>query len=131
LRRIIPHGGGLSRHITLPEICTTSVRRISPVSSHHLRRAHPVDGEENDLFLGRSFWFSPVKVDRRLKDGGVISLRETQLKGRKRTVLIVNTSVIMPLVGNYKYPEIADDLSRSFEKQRRLSPDIWVAAHAS
>jgi metallo-beta-lactamase class B len=37
----------------------------------------------------------------------------------------------MPLAGNPKYPNIAADYESSFAKQKRLSPDIWVAAHAS
>ena len=111
------------------------------------------DGGRSDPFLGASFHFAPVKVDRRLKDGDLIELGDTQLKviltpghtkgsvtyattvndsGQKRNVLIANMgSVVMPLVGNAKYPEIVEDLARSFEKQRQLSPDIWVAAHAS
>ena len=37
----------------------------------------------------------------------------------------------MPLVHNAKYPQIAKDFEESFAKQKRLTPDIWVAAHAS
>jgi metallo-beta-lactamase class B len=40
-------------------------------------------------------------------------------------------SVVMPLVGNSKYPQIVEDFARSFRAQKALTPDIWVAAHAS
>jgi metallo-beta-lactamase class B len=94
-----------------------------------------------------------VKVDRRLKDGEVVSLGGTQLRviltpghtrgsvsyetsvldqGVKRTVLIANMStVVMPLAGNTKYPNIAGDFVQSFAKQKKLSPQIWVAAHSN
>jgi metallo-beta-lactamase class B len=36
----------------------------------------------------------------------------------------------MPLFRNAKYPQIAEDFASAFEKQKQLSPDIWVAAHA-
>lgn len=111
------------------------------------------DGGRSDPSFGKSAWFEPVKVDRRLKDGEVIRLGGVELKlistpghskgsasywmattdhGQKRSVAIANMgTVVMPLRGNPKYPNIAQDLARSFEKQKRLSPDIWVAAHAS
>jgi metallo-beta-lactamase class B len=37
----------------------------------------------------------------------------------------------MPLVHNPKYPGIAKDYERSYQVQKQLSPDIWLAAHAS
>ena len=52
--------------------------------------------------------------------------------GHKRSVAIANMgTVVMPLSGNGKYPQIARDFARTFEKQKQLAPDIWVAAHAS
>ncbi len=111
------------------------------------------DGGKSDPAFGPKPQFAPVKVDRRLKDGDTVALGGTELKviltpghsrgsvsysttivdnGRKLNVLFVNmNTVVMPLVGNAKYPRIAEDFTRSFEKQRQLSPDIWVAAHAS
>jgi metallo-beta-lactamase class B len=111
------------------------------------------DGGKSDPAFGGQMSFAPVKVDRRLKDGDMITIGETQLKviltpghskgsvsysttvddgGKKRSVLIANMgSVVMPLVGNTKYPHIADDFVRSFQKQHQLSPEIWVAGHAS
>lgn len=110
-------------------------------------------GGKADPTFGKSGWFAPVKVDRRLHDGDVVSLGGTEIKvmltpghtpgsvsylmtvtegGRPRTVAIANMgSVVMPLVGNQKYPRIVEDFMASFAKQRQLHPDIWVAGHAS
>jgi metallo-beta-lactamase class B len=41
------------------------------------------------------------------------------------------STVVMPLANLPKYPEIAADYEKSFAKQKQLTPDIWVAAHAS
>jgi metallo-beta-lactamase class B len=103
--------------------------------------------------LGEQGWFPPVKVDRRLKDGDKIGLGGTELLvhltpghtkgsvsysmqvrdgGRSHRLYIVNMgTVVMPLAGNTKYPQIAEDLERSFAKQKTWKPDIWVAAHGT
>jgi metallo-beta-lactamase class B len=110
-------------------------------------------GLSDPYFANRGGRFAPVKVDRRLRDGDVVELGGTELKvistpghskgsvsylmtatdrGQKRTVAIVNIgTVVMPLIDNPKYPNIADDYKTSFARQKSLSPDIWVAAHAS
>jgi metallo-beta-lactamase class B len=109
------------------------------------------DGGRSDPVF-RQHW-TPVKVDRRLKDGDVIRLGSSELRvvatpghskgsvsytmtvddgGTKRSVGIINMgTVVMPLKGNTKYPNIAEDFERSFAKQKKLKPEIWVAAHAS
>lgn len=111
------------------------------------------DGGKSDPYFGVGSRFAPVKVDRRLKDGGVVELGGTRLTvistpghskgsvsytmtvmdgGRRRSVAIANmNTVVMPLTGNPKYPNITADFERSFDRQKRLSPEIWVAAHAS
>ena len=131
------------------------IRKITGAKVYITEPDAPVleDGGKSDPFLGPEYRFAPVKVDRRLKDGDVVSLGGTDLKviltpghtrgsvsysttlddgGRKRDVLLANmNTVVMPLVGNRKYPQIAEDYERAFATQRRLTPDIWVAAHAS
>ena len=99
--------------------------------------------------LGR---FTPVKVDRVLKDGEVITLGDLSLKvistpghtlgsvsyemtvgagGKDRTMLFANLpTVVMPLK-NPKYPGIVADLRGSFARLKSIRPDIWVAAHVS
>jgi metallo-beta-lactamase class B len=111
------------------------------------------DGGKSDPFFGPRPQWTPVKVDRRLKDGDVVKLGGTELAvvttpghskgsvsymttvtdhGQRHSVGIINMgTVVMPLTGNPKYPNIAEDFERSFAKQKRLSPEIWVAAHAS
>jgi metallo-beta-lactamase class B len=96
--------------------------------------------------------FDPVKVDRELKDGETIRLGKTELKvhyhyghtpgsssyettvndgGSTRTFLFANMgTVVMPLTSP-DYPKIVDDFRATFAQQKRLSPEIWVASHAS
>jgi metallo-beta-lactamase class B len=111
------------------------------------------DGGKSDPYLGPEYRFEPVKVARRLNDGDVVELGGTVLKvhltpghtrgsvsysmkvvenGKSYDVLLANmATVVMPLSGNPKYPNIVSDFERTFEVQKGLSPDIWVAAHAS
>jgi len=110
------------------------------------------DGGKSDPSIERNR-FDPIRVDRRLKDGEKIRLGDTELTvhltpghskgsagysmsvmedGKRLRVLIANMgSVVMPLVGNAKYPQIAEDFARSFEAQKKFTPDVWVAAHGS
>lgn len=111
------------------------------------------DGGKSDPFFGPRPQWTPVKVDRHLKDGDQVKLGGTVLtvvttpghskgsvsyitsvmdRGQRRSVGIINMeTVVMPLTGNPKYSSIAEDFERSFAKQKKLSPEIWVAAHAS
>lgn len=132
------------------------IQKLSGAKVYATEADAPVleDGGKSDPYLsGPRYQFAPVKVDRRLKDGDVMKLGGTELRvhltpghtkgsvsysmevndgGIKRRVLIANMgSVVMPLVGNKGYPNISEDLARSFEKQKAMSADIWVAAHAS
>ena len=100
--------------------------------------------------------FAPVKVARNLKDGETIRLGKTELKvvlmpGHTRgstgytmraiesaqtyDVAIANMASINPgtvLTGpNASYPGISKDYARTFELQKALPVDIWVAGHAS
>ncbi|MBC8164406.1 MAG: subclass B3 metallo-beta-lactamase [Bryobacteraceae bacterium] len=110
-------------------------------------------GKSDPVFNAPSQLYAPIRVDRRLKDGDVVKLGGSVLRvhltpghtkgsagysmtvnegAKKLNVLIVNLgTAVMPLVNNQNYPEIAKDFAKSFELQKKLAPDIWVAAHAS
>jgi metallo-beta-lactamase class B len=114
------------------------------------------DGGQSDyLFTEARFRFAPVKVDGRIKDGQKISLGGTELtayshpghtrgslsygltvaeNGRTYRVLIANMGSINPgtvLIGNKKYPQIADDYARTFSEQKKLECDVFLSSHAS
>jgi len=112
-------------------------------------------GKSDPLFTKDEFRFDPVKVDGRIKDGQTISLGGTNLtvylhpghtrgsvsygltvaeNGRNYRVLIANMDSINPgtiLIGNKKYPQIADDYARTFREQKKLECDIFLSSHAS
>lgn len=112
-------------------------------------------GKSDPLFTSPEFRFAPVKVDEKIKDGQNISLGGTDLiayshpghtrgsvsygltiveNGRKYRVLIANIGSINPgtiLIGNKKYPQIADDYARTFREQKKLECDIFLSSHAS
>jgi metallo-beta-lactamase class B len=131
------------------------VEKISGAKVYATEADAPImeDGGKSDPFFGVAQRFKPIKVDRRLKDGDVVSLGGTELAvvstpghtkgsvtytmtvmdgGTARSVAIANMgSVVMPLIGNTKYPQIVEDYTRSFARQKQLTPQIWVAGHAS
>jgi metallo-beta-lactamase class B len=54
--------------------------------------------------------------------------------GRQRHVAFMGSTGVNPgvkLVGNAKYPGIADDFQKTFQIQRALPCDVWLAAHMS
>ena len=114
------------------------------------------DGGNSDyLFGGKGELFKPVKVDGRIKDRQKIALGGTELtaylhpghtrgsvsygltiseNSKTYRVLIANMGSINPgtiLVGNKKYPQIADDYARTFRDQKKLECDIFLSSHAA
>jgi metallo-beta-lactamase class B len=99
--------------------------------------------------------FAPVKADRLLNDGDTVTLGDVTLtarltpghtpgtttwtttvtdKGRPFRVVFAGSTTVNPgtrLVNNPSYPGIADDFRRAFAVQEALSPEIFLAAHAS
>lgn len=133
----------------------SEIKKISGAKVFATEADAPIleDGGKSDPYFGKSGWFEPVKVDRRLKHGDVVELGGVKLTvvctpghskgsvsytmevddaGHRRSVALANMgSVVMPLVGNTKYPNIAGDFVLSFDRQKKLKPEIWVASHAS
>jgi metallo-beta-lactamase class B len=113
------------------------------------------DGGKSDYHLGKDYWFAPVKVDGVLQDGQKITLGKTEVTvllhpghtkgsvsyslaipegGKTYRVLIANMGSInsgVALVGNKKYPAIAEDYARTFKSQKSLECDVFLASHAS
>ena len=112
------------------------------------------DGGKRDFHWGREYWFPPVKVDLRLADGQTLTLGGSSIKvhlhpGHTRgsvsysliaregeryyTVLIANIGTINNGVrptANNAYPTIDDDYALTFERQKALHCDIFLASHA-
>jgi metallo-beta-lactamase class B len=112
-------------------------------------------GGKSDFHYGddTSMRFPPTHVDRALKDGDTVSLGGTVLTahltaghtkgtttwtldepegGRKLHVVIVGSPNVNPgykLVGNTKYPQIADDYRHGFQVLQSLRCDIFLGAH--
>jgi metallo-beta-lactamase class B len=99
--------------------------------------------------------FTPVTVDRKLKDGDTISLGGTVITahhhpghtkgatsftldvregGKDYRVGIVNMGSINPgvkVTGMPKYPGIMQDYARTFHDQKEMKIDVWLASHAA
>jgi metallo-beta-lactamase class B len=113
------------------------------------------DGGRSDFRFGNepSLHFAPVRVDQRLKDGDVLRLGDTAIRvhhhpghtrgassftltvrdGRDYRVVIANMGSINPgvrLTGKPSYPTIAEDYARTFERQKAMAIDIFLASHA-
>ena len=113
------------------------------------------DGGLSDPLIGGIESFRPVTVDGVIADGDVIELGDIRLSvlehpghtegstsyamtitesGDSYDVLVVNMAYINEGVNvaiKPTYHGIAADFKKTFESQRRLSPDIWVSSHKS
>lgn len=113
-------------------------------------------GGRGDYHFGPRYYFPPVKADRIIRDGEVISLGGTSLTarltpghtkgtttwtmvareddGRLRHVVFMGSTAVnegVKLVDNREYPFIASDYQRSFRVLRNLTCEVFLAAHAS
>jgi metallo-beta-lactamase class B len=125
------------------------------VASEEDRRVLESGGADDFLPMPKEFaHYAPVKVDRIVADGEQVTLggvtltanvtpghtrgattwtMEVEEGGRSYRVVFFSSASINPgtrLTGEKaSYPEIADDLARSFEKFRALRCDIFLAPH--
>ena len=98
--------------------------------------------------------YEPVKVDRALIDGDKVKLGDTELtvlhhpghtmgsssfmfttqeSGRTFNVLIANMATTNEEINYFEspaYPTSIEDYRTTFEKQKKLTPDVWVSSHA-
>ena len=113
------------------------------------------DGGFSDPHFGGRVSFRPVKVDRIIAGGEVITLGSTRLtvietpghtagsssysmtvreNGREFRVVIANMGTInrgKKLVVDPTYPGVAEDFAKTFRRQKAMEIDVWVAAHGS
>ena len=112
------------------------------------------DGGASDPLFGGEQSFKPVQVDKIIIDGEVIELGEIRLlvhehpghtagsssysmqvreNGRDYDVAIANMGSIndgTKLLLDPTYPGIADDFAETYQRQKAMAVDVWVAAHA-
>jgi metallo-beta-lactamase class B len=112
------------------------------------------DGDRDDFAFGTGAGFPPVRVDRRIGDGDTVSLGGTTLVAHltpghtrgcttwtmalgdeePRLHVLFLCSVTAPgyrLVGNEKWPGIAQAFEATFRKLEALPCDVFLAAHGS
>lgn len=112
------------------------------------------DGGASDFRFGgdKDFSFAPVKVDERLKDGQEIRLGGTVLKtyftpghtkgatswtttasenGKKYKVVFASSATTLDytFVNNAKYPQIAEDFTRTYATFKSIKADVFLASH--
>jgi metallo-beta-lactamase class B len=114
------------------------------------------DGGRSDFLMGpnSASWFTPVRVDGKIRDGQKIKFGGAELtahihpghtpgsvsytmmireNGKPYRVLIANLPNINPgtiLVGNAKYPGIAEDFERTIAAQKAMDCDVFLSSHA-
>jgi dipeptidyl-peptidase-4 len=142
----IDHAGG---HAAV--VAATGAKVVSSAADAPSLR----DGGKSDWLMGKDVHWPPVAVDRIVRDGDTVSIGGTvltahltpghtkgattwttkvQADGRAYDVVFLASTTVLPgvqLIGNAKYPAVADDFRRTFESQARLPCDVYLAAHAS
>lgn len=113
------------------------------------------DGGFSDPHFGGKVLFEPVEVDKIIADEETIELGSSRLEvvespghtagsvsytmtvrenGKDYRVVIANMGTINPgkrLVVDPTYPGLAEDFSKTFQRQKAMEVDVWVAAHGS
>jgi metallo-beta-lactamase class B len=112
-------------------------------------------GGKTDYHFGPAYNFPRVRVNRRIKDGETVTIGDVVLTahltpghtqgtttwvmpvtsaGVPTNVVFVGSTAVNPgvkLVGNIKYPRIAEDFAASFERLKHIKVDVFLTAHLS
>lgn len=139
--------------------CAGSAELLKLTGAKYLVMEQDADAVENGgtkkakIGKGDYTQFPPAKVDRRLKDGEEVKLGDAtlvahltpghtpgcatwtmQVKGESGPLnaVIIGSPNVNPgyvLVGNEKYPSIADDYEKTFRVLKALPVDLFLGAH--
>lgn len=138
------HAGGLAE---LKELTGAKLMATAPDAELLAR------GGKDDFTWGNQYAFKAVRTDRMLKDGDEVKLGEVTMiarltpghtkgsttwtmkakEGDRTYDIVFASSVSAPgytLVGNAKYPQIAEDYARSFQILKSLPCDVFLAPHS-
>ena len=133
------------------------IRELTGAKMYATRRDAPIleDGGFSDPHFGGLETFRPVTVDKIVEDGEIIEIGNTRLKvhyhpghtegsssysmevrenGKTYKVLIANMGTINPgkrMILDPTYPGVAEDFDYTYNDQKNIEVDIWVAAHKS
>jgi metallo-beta-lactamase class B len=111
------------------------------------------NGDRDNFAFGDDISFTPVRVDKIIKDGQKIKLGKTELKtqlipghtkgctawtmnikenDQKLNVIFLGSvsNLNYNLIDNPKYPNIARDFVNTFAKLKKLKPDVFLGSHA-
>jgi metallo-beta-lactamase class B len=141
----LDHAGGLARLKRDTGAKLEAMAQDAPLLEH---------GGRGDFYFGDRLPFPPVRVDRVLHDGDPVSLGGVTLRAiltpghtkgcttwtwsvrqntREYQVVDVCSVSVLPgyrLIGNPRYPHIATDYERSFQRLKALPCDVFLGAHA-
>jgi metallo-beta-lactamase class B len=113
-------------------------------------------GGEGDYLFGPEYHYPPTRVDAIVRDGEAVKVGPITLTahltpghtkgtttwtttvkdsaGRDRKVVFLGSTTVNPgtkLLNNEKYPTIATDYKHTFEVEKELPCEVFLAAHAS
>jgi metallo-beta-lactamase class B len=139
------HAGGLNEVKKL-----TNAKMLASAADKVLLES----GGKGDFAFGDRLTFTPVMVDRVIKDGETIKLGNIKLKtilmpghtkgstawsmeitdaGRKLNVLFLSstTSPTYRFYNNAGFPDIISEYEKTFTRLKTLTPDVFLASHGS
>ena len=133
------------------------IRELTGAKMYATKKDAPIleDGGFSDPHFGGLETFRPITVDKIVEDGELIEVGSTRLKvhyhpghtegsssysmeiqenGKTYKVLIANLGTINPgkrMILDPTYPGVAEDFNYTYNNQKNIEVDIWVAAHKS